>query len=172
VLKGSRLITHARRIEGGQALQTFLQRAALLGPRLSGLLWQLPPTQQRDIDRLQRFLAQLPAGPLYAMEFRHPSWDGADVDELLAAAGVARVAVSVPGRGADDLPAAGPIYVRFHGLEGGYSHDYTRTELEPWAEALRRAVRAGRRGFAFFNNDGDGRAPEDAIELAELLAGS
>jgi uncharacterized protein YecE (DUF72 family) len=34
-------------------------------------------------------------------------------------------------------------YIRFHGLEHGAAHDYTREELEPWAEHCRNALEEG-----------------------------
>jgi uncharacterized protein YecE (DUF72 family) len=169
VLKGSRLITHARRLESARALETFLGRARRLGARLAGILWQLPPTQQRDDERLLRFLERLPSSVLQAVEFRHPSWRASEVDRLLEGSGVARVAVSTPALGVETFPDAGPIYVRFHGLSAGYAHDYTHAELKPWAEALRAAAAEGRSGFAFFNNDGEARAPSDAAQLRTML---
>jgi uncharacterized protein YecE (DUF72 family) len=168
VLKGSRLITHARRLESGQALQTFLGRAGRFGSRLAAILWQLPPGQERDDERLLRFVEQLPETVLQAVEFRHSSWCAPEVDGLLARCGAARVAVSTPAHGIETLPGSGPVYVRFHGLSGGYAHDYTESELRPWVKALRTS--GGRTGFAFFNNDGEARAPSDAVQLRSLLA--
>jgi uncharacterized protein YecE (DUF72 family) len=66
---------------------------------------------------------------------------------------------------ADVTKTADFVYVRFHGLAGGYAHDYTRGQLAPWVEHLK-----GEDGFAYFNNDADGRAPANAALLAGLLA--
>ena len=56
------------------------------------------------------------------------------------------------------------VYARFHGLEGGDAHDYSREDLAPWVAALK-----DRNGLAFFNNDGEGRAPANASMLEKLL---
>jgi uncharacterized protein YecE (DUF72 family) len=39
------------------------------------------------------------------------------------------------------------IYIRFHGLESGAAHDYTRKELEPWAGYIRRQEHVGKTVF-------------------------
>jgi uncharacterized protein YecE (DUF72 family) len=66
-------------------------------------------------------------------------------------------------------PTANFVYVRFHGLKGGSAHDYTDSELEPWAEHLRRSARQGLKGFAYFNNDVNKRAPLNARRLIEMV---
>lgn len=61
-VKGSRFITHMRRLAGTEtALANFLASGVLaLGPKLGPLLWQLPPTLPFDADLLGPFLASLP----------------------------------------------------------------------------------------------------------------
>jgi Protein of unknown function DUF72 len=54
VLKGSRLITHARRLDAAEALRTFIARSRTLGPKLHAMLWQLGPTFERDSRRLEQ----------------------------------------------------------------------------------------------------------------------
>jgi uncharacterized protein YecE (DUF72 family) len=66
-------------------------------------------------------------------------------------------------------PTANFVYVRFHGLKGGSAHDYTDSELEPWAEHLRRSAHQGFKGFAYFNNDVNTRAPLNARRLIEMV---
>ncbi len=61
------------------------------------------------------------------------------------------------------------IYIRFHGLEGGAAHDYSRKELEPWAEHICKQAGAGRRVFAYFNNDANVRAPNNAKLLMRMI---
>jgi uncharacterized protein YecE (DUF72 family) len=71
-VKGSRFITHIRRLEGvDEALDLFLSRVGLLGDGLAVVLWQLPPSLTLDVALLDRFLAALPEGVRHAVEFRH-----------------------------------------------------------------------------------------------------
>jgi uncharacterized protein YecE (DUF72 family) len=169
-LKGSRYITHVRRLAGASdAVERFRARVAGLGVRLGVVLWQLPPNLGFDAARLDAFLEELPAEHRHAVEFRHASWACDDAFELLRGRGVAVVAVSSTTMPKLLETTADFVYVRFHGLAGGYRHDYTKRELRPFVRYLSRAAEDGRDGFAYFNNDGDARAPKNARELVALL---
>ena len=61
------------------------------------------------------------------------------------------------------------VYIRFHGLEGGAAHDYTRKELEPWAEHICAQREKGKKVFAYFNNDANVRAPNNAKTLSKMV---
>jgi uncharacterized protein YecE (DUF72 family) len=166
VVKGSRLITHIRRLDAPAAAGTFLSRIERLRPALGAVLWQLPPDFERDVDRLDAFLGALPDWTRPAVEFRHGSWRTDEVYAVLERHGAANVAASTPSAEPDLTMTGDFAYVRFHGLGGGYAHDYIEAELRPW---LRYLFDAGE-GFAFFNNDGDARAPKNAGEFAEMVA--
>ena len=58
---------------------------AFLGERLGVVLFQLPPNLACDIERLEKFLAILPAGLPAAFEFRHDSWLDDEVYDCLRA---------------------------------------------------------------------------------------
>jgi uncharacterized protein YecE (DUF72 family) len=62
------------------------------------------------------------------------------------------------------------VYARFHGLSGGYAHNYTREELRPWTDELGKVRSGGGDAFAYFNNDADTRAPGNARDLIKMLA--
>ena len=69
-----------------------------------------------------------------------------------------------------DGPWTGPLlYVRFHGTSGKYAGRYDRFRLEPWAARLRAHAGDGRDGYAYFNNDPDAAAPENALMLKASL---
>lgn len=172
VIKGSRYITHLRRLANcEEPVSLFLSRVAPLHPVMLALLWQLPPDLSRDDDLLEQFLRLLPAtlGGFrlrHAVEFRHRSWVTDEVHELLRRHNVANVWVSSQAMPADWTRTSDFVYARFHGLQGGWEHDYTRGELAPWADALC-AVDAD--GVAFFNNDGRGCAPANARLFTAML---
>jgi len=169
-VKGSRLITHFRRLgDVEEALGTFLGRVRGLGPKLDVILWQLPPTMKRDLAVLTRFLGLLgDAGPRNAIEFRHESWFAEDVFELLRDRNVALVAASGDALEPCYTPTADFVYARFHGT-ARYHGEYTRPALEPWAAFLREQHAAGRDCYAYFNNDAGGHAPSDAARLLGML---
>jgi uncharacterized protein YecE (DUF72 family) len=66
----------------------------------------------------------------------------------------------------DDLiKTTDEIYVRFHGIERWYRHDYTPGQIAQWATKIRES--AATRVWAYFNNDRDGYA----IKNARMLLG-
>jgi len=169
VVKGSRAVTHLKKLGNcSNELAAFLERVLQLR-RLKAILWQLPPSLHRDPSRLDAFLAELPGGVRHAVEFRHESWwDDATVD-VLSRHGAAFVAVSHPSLPDTILPTADFLYLRFHGLgKRLYVYDYSRAELEEWAERLRPHLRH-RVLYAFFNNDYNANAPRNAATFRELL---
>lgn len=176
VAKGSRLITHMRRIaDCRDEVATFLDRIAPLRSYLGALLWQLPPNLERDDERLEAFLQMLPrrvgGSPVrHAVEFRHRSWLAEDVFALLERRRATHVWVSSTDMPGDTTHTGDLVYLRLHGLEGGYAHDYTDHQLDHWVAALRRADDDGLDGYVFFNNDGGARAPHNALRLIERLA--
>ncbi len=169
-VKGSRFITHVRRLAGcEEEVRRFLGRAAGLGEHLAVVLWQLPPNLEADPERLRGFCRMLPGGVRHAVEFRHPSWLTEEVLQVLREHNVAQVAVSSTIMPRDFTATADFVYARFHGLSEGYAHDYSRAELRPWAEFLRQAAARGLEGYAYFNNDALARAPKNAAELVALV---
>jgi uncharacterized protein YecE (DUF72 family) len=61
------------------------------------------------------------------------------------------------------------IYIRFHGLQGGAAHDYTPAELKPWADHCRKCLSNGLGVYAYFNNDLNSRAPENARQFIRMV---
>jgi uncharacterized protein YecE (DUF72 family) len=164
-MKGSRYISHRLRLKDSrEPVARFCGRTRGLGEHLGMILWQLPPDLDRDISLLETFLAGLPGDLPHAVEFRHPSWLTTEVYSVLQAHETTLAWVSSGRMPRDLTTTADLVYARFHGLEGGYAHAYTREELAPWVAAL-----SGREGFAFFNNDAEARAPADATVLRDLL---
>ena len=172
--KGSRLITHYRRLANvDEALDAYMRRLGLLGGKWAVALWQLPPTLKRDDERLSAFLKlarrKSPKRLRHAVEFRDPSWLVEPVYEVLRETGAALVSVASQDMPDSRVPTAEFVYVRFHGTSG-YHGSYQRPALEPWAAYLGEQLSDGRDVYAYFNNDAEGHAPRDARRLLEMLA--
>jgi uncharacterized protein YecE (DUF72 family) len=168
-VKGSRYITHIKRMKGAkQGLEKYFERIEHLAERLGPILWQLPPTLKKDPDQLKAFLRELPAHRQHAIEFRHPSWIDEQTFALLHNYKAALVWISSRAMPVNFTVTADFVYLRFHGLEHGAAHDYTRAELDPWASQLRKCARAGKPAFVYFNNDWNARAPANARTLMEM----
>ena len=170
VVKGARAVTHSKKIgDCKEQLDRFLERILRLD-RLKVILWQLPPSIHKDVDRLGRFLVMLPVGVRHAVEFRHISWWDSEVTEVLGRHNAAFVAVSHPRLPEELLPTANFLYVRFHGKGPElYRYDYAPHELTHWVSLLRPLIEE-RSVYAFFNNDYRTYAVRNAITLRDMLS--
>src|ERR1051326_2815909 len=170
-IKGSRYITHLKKLTNlDGALQKFFDRIEPLRKRIGCILWQLPPFQRRDSEKLSRFLRQLPDNYRHAVEFRHASWSDDQVFDLLRKNRAAHVSVSSLGMPLNLTVTTDVVYIRFHGLQGGAAHDYTRRELDLWAKHIREQAADGKTIYAYFNNDANVRAPKNAKMLISMTA--
>jgi uncharacterized protein YecE (DUF72 family) len=172
-VKASRYLTHVKRLRDiGENLALFDERIAPLraSPKLGPTLWQLPPNFKCDLDRLAAALEQLPRGERHAFEFRHPSWFRDELYALLREHDVALAIGERPkvnGFQAHEL-TADFTFVRFHGGTHGAHGNYAHGELEEWAARFRRWSRTVEI-FAYFNNDWQGYAIENALYLKRRL---
>jgi uncharacterized protein YecE (DUF72 family) len=173
-LKASRYLTHIKRLRDlGPGLERFYERIEPLraSPKLGPLLWQLPPTFHRDDERLAAALERLDrTAERHCFEFRHPSWFAEDVYALLEEHGVALVIADRPEIKefqAHRLTAPW-TFVRFHYGSRGGRGNYSETELQEWADRLRRWA-ADVEVFAYFNNDWEVFAVRNALRLKQLL---
>lgn len=165
--KGSRYLTHMKRLTGAaEGLERYFERLDHLRPKLAVVLWQLPPQMDRaDPDRLAGFLELLPDDLRHAFEFRSAAWYTEEICDLLDAHGAAfcehdLVALQPP------RITGGFRYLRFHGTAGKYGGLYGRRALAPVARSLRSYEGDA---FAYFNNDLQGHAIVDALDLLDLL---
>jgi uncharacterized protein YecE (DUF72 family) len=170
--KASRYLTHVKRLDGiepgiGRFYEPLepLREARRMGPTL----WQFPENFRRDDERLEGALRKLPRGR-HAFEFRHESWFTNDVYEILGRRGAALVIGDHPKRPfqAHELTADW-TFVRFHYGKRGRNGRYSERELETW----KRRIAAWRRRaevFAYFNNDWEGHAVDNARWLKERLS--
>ncbi len=168
-VKGSRFITHMKKLANlDGAVDKFFDRIAPMKRRIGIILWQLPPILRKDMARLEAFLCNLPKQYRHAVEFRHASWLEEETFDLLRRYRAAHVSVSSRGMPMNLEVTSDLVYIRFHGLEGGAAHDYSRDELQPWAAHIRSQAHKGRNVYAYFNNDANVRAPANARLLIEM----
>jgi len=172
-VKVSRYLTHIKRLRDAAVyLERFLERIGPLANagKLGPLLWQLPPTFQRDDERLAVALSELPAGMRHAIEFRHESWFTDRVWELLREHNVALVIADRPDVRSFQTRelTADFVYVRFHQGSRGCRGNYSDSELREWQRIIRRWS-AERDVYAYFNNDWEAFAPANARALRAMI---
>ena len=168
-VKGSRFVTHMRKLaDAGDEVTTLVERLSPLGGTLGPLLWQLPPFMERDIGLLDSFLGVLPVSLRHAIEFRNETWLERDVFDVLGSHNAALVNVSGDMLRQDLTRTADFVYVRFHGTTR-YHGSYSETNLKPWVAFLTEQLEDGRDCYAYFNNDAEGNAPNDALRLRGMV---
>jgi uncharacterized protein YecE (DUF72 family) len=154
-------ITHELRLAGAETeVAAFLEEVAMLGDKLGPLLVQLPPSFVFDASVVEPFL-DLFRDQRVVVEPRHPSWFEDDVDALLAAREVARVAAdpAIVPRAAEPGGWAGLRYFRLHGSPVTYRSAYDAPFLERVAAGLRPG------DWCIFDNTAAGEALGNALSL-------
>jgi len=167
-VKFSRFGTHMKRLLGArETIGRFAQRARRLGPTLGPVLVQLPPRWAPDLPRLHDFLAEAPRDMRWVVEVRDARWLG---DELYALLRRHDAALCIHDLIPDHprVVTTDYTYVRFHGV--CYGGSYGDAALAPWAAWITDRLAERVAVFAYFNNDVDGHAIENARSLARLVA--
>jgi uncharacterized protein YecE (DUF72 family) len=171
-VKASRYLTHVRRLASmAEGYERFAERVEPLvaAGKLGPVLWQLPENFHRDDQRLAEALAALDGHGRHAFEFRHASWFVDPVLALLRAHGVALVVGDHPSRPFQSRETtAGFVFVRLHYGHRGRGGNYSRRELDEWAEEVRR-WRETHEVFVYLNNDWNGFAPRNARYLRRAV---
>ena len=167
-VKVSDLITHVKRFSRTDALvRDFHHVGDLLGSRMGCFLFQLPPSFRYSKARLDRIVRQLDPARRNVVEFRHRSWWNERVYDAFRKAGIIFCSCSGPGLPDELVKTADEIYVRFHGMQRWYRHDYSDEELAVWAERIRAS--GAKRVWAYFNNDRECYAIKNALALIRQL---
>ena len=150
-------VTMSRRLTGGgrvEGVDEFCRMARRLGDRLGPLRVKVP--QARDDGFLRLFLDSLDPEIPVALDFRHDSWDDAEVTARLDERGAIRV----------------------DALDADASFRYLRLREPPYDEEalglLQRKIRplldGGVDVYAFFRHEDEPTAPRYAERLRELVA--
>jgi uncharacterized protein YecE (DUF72 family) len=161
-------ITHTKRFQGTKELvKDFGHIADLLGPYMGCFLFQLPPSFHYTPARLNTIVSQLESGRRNVVEFRHSSWWNDTVYAAFQEHGIIFCSCSGPKLPDTIVRTADDIYIRFHGPKKWYRHDYSKEEIAEWAQRIQDS--GASHVWAYFNNDRDGYAINNARELMRRL---
>ncbi len=165
VLKASRRITHMKRlVDAGDEVDYLYRAAEVLGEKRGPVLFQLPPFLRKDTERLRGFLEVLPRDHRAALEFRHNSWQDAEVHELLAEFGAALCVADTgdPEAMIPTLEDRGTFgYLRLRDA------DYDDAALGDWVQRVRGANWGS--AFVFFKHEDEGKGPAQAARFSALF---
>ena len=170
-VKASRFMTHMKRLRDPQEpIERLFSRVHALGSCLGPVLYQLPGNLQFDLPLLDAFLRTLPRRIQHVVEFRHRSWYVDATFDCLERQGASLCLHDKDGSEIAEPFVGRCVYVRFHGTSGRYHGTYSDTTLSGWAKRLVARWREGRDVYAYFNNDPDAVATQNAETLRRFTA--
>ncbi|WP_329340903.1 DUF72 domain-containing protein [Streptomyces sp. NBC_00663] len=170
-VKASRYLTHIKRLKDPEEpVHRLMTHAEGLGARLGPVLLQLPPTLRADAELLDACLACFPPGTRVAVEPRHESWWTPEVREVLESRSAALCWADVRAHPVTPLwRTTNWGYVRFHEGRAKDWPRYGRRSLETWAARIDATWPADDDVYAYFNNDPNAAAVENARTFESLL---
>lgn len=164
-LKAPQRITHFAKLKDcADTLRYFSQAVAGLEDKLGPILFQLPPSFEKDAERLRSFLQDLPRGLRAAFEFRHPSWFD---DEVFALLTEHRAALCIAESADLVTPRVGTADFGYLRLR---REDYVEQDIAAWGRFLREQQSQWRETFVYFKHEESGVGPKFAQQLKSLLA--
>ena len=163
-IKASQKITHREKLAvPSEALAYLVRIVSGLEGRLGAVLFQLPPWLRCDVDRLDKFLGELPADFPSAMEFRHASWLTDEVYDLLRRRGVGLVIHEADDDTTPPVVTARLSYLRLR------KSTYSAEDLVSWRERARAWVAEGVDVYMYVKHEDNPDAPRIALDLASGL---
>ncbi len=173
-IKMSRYLTQMKKLKDPEeTLERFFTAIEPVQSLCSLILLQLPPSLTFDYERTDYLFSLLKKEYhqyAYALEVRHPSWLAPDSISLLLKYEVAFV-ISQSGTHFPyaELVTSKNIYVRFHGPGALYASAYPDDMLQYYADRCLQWERDGHTVWAFFNNDINGHALDNANTLLKMI---
>jgi uncharacterized protein YecE (DUF72 family) len=176
-------VTHVKRLNvmagAISALEEFLEKISplKLANKLGAILIQLPPSfTVKDFKNTEEFLDRLPAGYDYAVEFRHPSWETEGPWDMLKHYNIAAVMTDSPSLDrlqflSEVIVTANHSFLRWHGrnVHHRYNYLYSREELKPWVEKVKKIQLETAILRGYFNNHYGGKAVVNTLQFKEMI---
>jgi uncharacterized protein YecE (DUF72 family) len=170
-VKASRYITHNKKLhEAKEAVKLLLHNAQGLAEKMGPILYQLPPGWKVNTERFAEFLKSIPKGFRSTFEFRNPTWYTPDVINLLKQFNCAFCIYNLSGHLSPLEVTADFVYIRLHGPGGKYQGSYSESELQTWADRIRKWQAKEKDVYIYFDNDQAGYAALNANYLQSILS--
>ncbi|MFO8058387.1 MAG: DUF72 domain-containing protein [bacterium] len=171
-VKGSRYTTHMKKLKDPQqSTDKLFDRIGALGGKLGPVLFQLPPKWGFNRERLEEFLENMPEHFRLAFEFRDRSWYNETTYKLLRDHNAAFCIYELDGHVSPLQVTSDFVYIRLHGPEGPYEGSYSKKVLSRWADRIKEWRNKGKDVYCYFDNDENGYAAQNALELKKLVEG-
>jgi uncharacterized protein YecE (DUF72 family) len=137
--------------------------------RIGCILHQFPPALEYDPSLLKEYIDLLPKGYRHVFEFRNPVFFNDTIFMILKENKVALCISHMRGVLAPPIATADFVYLRFHGPKERYRSVYSQEQIEEFARLIWNFLLEDKVVFAYFNNDFNAYAIENAIGLRESV---
>lgn len=162
-LKAPQRITHFARLRDcSETVEAFYRIVAGLGEKLGAVLFQLPPTLQKDAALLRDFVKALSPAVRAAFEFRHVSWFDEGIYGILRERNAALCLAE------DDELATPPVVTANFGYLRLRRADYRPAALKRWAAMVREQA-GWSDAFIYFKHEETGTGPKFGAKMQKLL---
>ncbi|WP_079241444.1 DUF72 domain-containing protein [Chryseobacterium indologenes] len=169
-IKIPKAITHQNRLENSKdEIALFCNHIqSNLKDKLSGFLYQLPPSFTNSAENTERIINNIDHRLLNVIEFRHNSWWQKEVFNLLKKHNIVFSGVSFPGNLPEDLIInhSEILYYRLHGKPVLYKSEYRKDFMDALAEKIKNTTQTS---FIFFNNTWGIAAIKNSLYLKSIL---
>jgi len=164
--KANRKITHYKKLRETVAeMKIFYDGVRPVEGKLGCVLVQLPPYMKQDYEVLETFLKEKPESIRVALEFRHESWFGEKLNELLTRHNAALCVADTEDMKPVFSNTADFVYARLR------QDRYSKKDLKDWAENLSKFAEDSSDAFVYFKHDETGDAANVAAEFRAMVKG-
>ncbi|MDR2235768.1 MAG: DUF72 domain-containing protein [Chryseobacterium sp.] len=171
-IKIPKVISHEKRLKDcREEVSAFCDHIAEhLKEKLSGFLYQFPPSFKHTPENLDLIFSNLDFRWVNVIEFRHNSWWHEDLFNILNENNIIFSGVSFPGNLPEEMIINHPdiLYYRLHGQPVLYKSEYSQDYIDDVAEKI---LKAQKKAFIFFNNTWGTAAIHNALYLKKVLKG-
>ncbi len=172
ILKTPRLISHTKKLANVQSdIQNFCENASVLNEKLGLFLLQLPPKLPYNPDLLIEAILAFSDPSKVVVEFRDQHWYTTEIRDILQKTESIFCSIDAPGFNPPGWVTSEIGYIRLHGRKSWYSENYEHFQLAEISKLAHQMIRNGaKQVYIFFNNDIDGHAAKNALDLSRMLA--
>ena len=169
-VKVHRSITHIKRMKDvGQQWERFLEGAKSLREKLRVILFQFPSSfrySDENRENIEKFLASEyeKCDTRIAFEFRHISWDNAEIANILKKHKAGWVIANSSRYPEIERITSDFAYFRMHGPRELFASEYSEQDIKKLAEKIKKLSKT-KDIFVYFNNDFHGYAIKNALQL-------
>ncbi|WP_374458893.1 DUF72 domain-containing protein [Chryseobacterium taeanense] len=169
-IKIPKTISHEKRMKDcREEIVAFCEHIqAHLQEKLSGFLYQFPPSFKNTEENLDIILKNIDVDYLNVIEFRHESWWTDEIFNILKENNIVFSGVSFPGNLPEEIIINHPdiLYYRLHGKPVLYKSEYSDEFLKNLSEKIKKSKH---KSFIFFNNTWGTAAIKNSFYLKKIL---